>query len=142
MKTMQNTDLSRSACRFLFLVDKLLMSPPSSQSPLVELRTSNVCVITKDPQWEYNDLLKRHRIRFVSRDQSHRGGETQRQIQGNCCSRKTRFSWTNEWYLSSRVEAEKVFLHCLSDFESDPVIQPIPMCLMHRDIEGELERAI
>ena len=111
VKTMQNTDSSGSASGFpLFMLDELLTSPPSSQSPLVDLRTSSMCLITKDPQREYNDLLKRHGISFISRDQSVRDGETQRQIQGNCCSRKTRcFSWTNGWYLSSRVEAEKVF---------------------------------
>ena len=104
------TDSSHSACGFpLFMLDELLTSLPSSQPPLVDLRTSSMCLITKDPQREYNDL-KRHGISFISRDQSLRGGETQRQIQGNCCSRKTRcFSWTNGWYLSSRVEAEKVF---------------------------------
>lgn len=35
--------------------------------PLVDPRTSAVCLITKDPQREYKDLLEKHGIRFISR---------------------------------------------------------------------------
>lgn len=35
--------------------------------PLVDPRTESVCLITKDPQRHYKDLLERHRIRFISR---------------------------------------------------------------------------
>ncbi len=35
--------------------------------PLVDPRTSGVCLITKDPQREYKDLLEEHKIKFVSR---------------------------------------------------------------------------
>ena len=35
--------------------------------PIVDPRTSPVCLITKDPQREYKDLLEEKKIRFVSR---------------------------------------------------------------------------
>jgi len=34
---------------------------------LVDPRTSSVCLITKDPQREYKDLLEKHGIKFISR---------------------------------------------------------------------------
>ena len=37
---------------------------------------------------------------------------------------------------------KRSFLHGLSDFEYDPIRQPIPVCLTHKDLKGELERAI
>ena len=35
--------------------------------PLVDPRTSPVCLITKDPQREYKDLLEANNIKFISR---------------------------------------------------------------------------
>lgn len=35
--------------------------------PIVDPRTSSVCLITKDPQREYKDLLETQNIRFVSK---------------------------------------------------------------------------
>ena len=35
--------------------------------PVVDPRTSGVCLITKDPQREYKDLLERQGIKFISR---------------------------------------------------------------------------
>jgi len=35
--------------------------------PLVDPRTSTVCLITKDPQREYKDLLEEAGVRFVNR---------------------------------------------------------------------------
>jgi ribosome biogenesis protein UTP30 len=35
--------------------------------PLVDPRTSSICLITKDPQREYKDLLEKHNIKFISR---------------------------------------------------------------------------
>ncbi|KAH9922949.1 ribosomal protein L1p/L10e family-domain-containing protein [Fomitopsis serialis] len=35
--------------------------------PIVDPRVSSVCLITKDPQREYKDLLESHGIRFISR---------------------------------------------------------------------------
>jgi len=35
--------------------------------PLVDPRTTSVCLITKDPQRQYKDLLETHNIKFISR---------------------------------------------------------------------------
>jgi ribosome biogenesis protein UTP30 len=35
--------------------------------PLVDPRTSGICLIVKDPQREYKDLLESHGIKFISR---------------------------------------------------------------------------
>lgn len=35
--------------------------------PLIDPRTSSVCLITKDPQREYKDLLETKNIKFISR---------------------------------------------------------------------------
>lgn len=35
--------------------------------PIVDPRTTGVCLIVKDPQREYKDLLEEHKIKFVSR---------------------------------------------------------------------------
>lgn len=35
--------------------------------PLFDPRTSPVCLITKDPQREYKDLLESHGVKFISR---------------------------------------------------------------------------
>ena len=37
------------------------------EHPLVDPRTISVCLITKDPQREYKDLLEYHNIKFISR---------------------------------------------------------------------------
>lgn len=42
-----------------------LLSP--LKHTLVDPRTSSVCLITKDPQREYKDLLEQHNIKFISR---------------------------------------------------------------------------
>jgi ribosome biogenesis protein UTP30 len=34
---------------------------------LVDPRQANVCLISKDPQREYKDLLEQHKIKFISR---------------------------------------------------------------------------
>ena len=35
--------------------------------PLIDPRTSPICLLTKDPQREYKDLLEKHNIKFISR---------------------------------------------------------------------------
>lgn len=37
------------------------------EHPLVDPRTTSVCLITKDPQREYKDLLESNNIKFISR---------------------------------------------------------------------------
>jgi ribosome biogenesis protein UTP30 len=35
--------------------------------PLIDPRTTPICLITKDPQREYKDLLEKHNIKFISK---------------------------------------------------------------------------
>ena len=49
----------------IYLIDNLCTSPLAH--PIVDPRTSPVCLITKDPQREYKDLLEANNIRFISR---------------------------------------------------------------------------
>lgn len=45
-----------------------LTPPPSPiKHPLVDPRTTGVCLITKDPQREYKDLLEAKGVKFVSK---------------------------------------------------------------------------
>jgi ribosome biogenesis protein UTP30 len=57
------------SCPILFVDGKIhliiLCSPV--QHPLVDPRTTGVCLICKDPQREYKDLLDSHGIKFISR---------------------------------------------------------------------------
>jgi len=39
----------------------------ADEHALVDPRVSPVCLITKDPQREYKDLLESHKIKFISR---------------------------------------------------------------------------
>lgn len=41
--------------------------PSPIAHPLVDPRSSAVCLIVKDPQREYKDLLETHGIKFISR---------------------------------------------------------------------------
>jgi len=51
----------------LFTVVCWLRACSPIQFPLVDPRTSSVCLITKDPQREYKDLLQSHNIKFINR---------------------------------------------------------------------------
>ena len=51
----------------LVLIIKLTISQSPIVHPLVDPRTESVCLITKDPQREYKDLLETHGIKFISR---------------------------------------------------------------------------
>lgn len=35
--------------------------------PIIDPRTTPICLFTKDPQREYKDLLEEHKIKFISR---------------------------------------------------------------------------
>ena len=51
------------------LVFNFLILPSSSPiiHPLVDPRTTPICLITKDPQRQYKDLLESNEIKFISR---------------------------------------------------------------------------
>ncbi|THH17274.1 hypothetical protein EW146_g3505 [Bondarzewia mesenterica] len=92
--------------------------------PLVDPRTSSVCLITKDPQREYKDLLESHGIRFINR------------VVG-ITKLKGKFK---------PFEARRLLLQengmFLADERVIPLLPPIPVCLTRKDLKGELERAI
>ncbi|OBZ71449.1 putative ribosome biogenesis protein C8F11.04 [Grifola frondosa] len=96
-----------------------------------------VCLITKDPQREYKDLLESHNIKFISR------------VVG-IAKLKGKFK---------PFEARRILLKenglFLADERVIPLLpgllgkkffeakkQPIPVCLTRKDLKGELERAI
>jgi ribosome biogenesis protein UTP30 len=41
--------------------------PSPLKHPLIDPRVTPICLITKDPQREYKDLLESHKIKFISR---------------------------------------------------------------------------
>lgn len=55
-------------CAIVFILFSIADPRDSAlKHPLVDPRTTNVCLITKDPQREYKDLLTTHNIKFISR---------------------------------------------------------------------------
>lgn len=53
------TDLSLLACA--------LSLSSNLPNPLIDPRTTSICLLVKDPQREYKDLLETNKIKFVSR---------------------------------------------------------------------------
>lgn len=125
--------------------------------PLVDPRTSAVCLITKDPQREYKDLLEEAGVRFINRVV---GIE---KLKGKFKSFEARRALLHEnalFLADERVipllprllgkiffTAKKFvsFLSALSlMIQLDDLLyrQPIPVCLKRKDLKGELERAI
>ncbi|KAK1224127.1 proteasome-interacting protein cic1 [Marasmius sp. AFHP31] len=105
--------------------------------PIVDPRTNNVCLLTKDPQREYKDLLESHDIKFISR------------VVG-LAKLKGKFN---------AFEARRALLKenglFLADQSIIPLLpkllgakwfaakkQPIPVCMTRKDLKAELERAI
>ncbi|TCD65502.1 hypothetical protein EIP91_002550 [Steccherinum ochraceum] len=105
--------------------------------PLVDPRESNVCLITKDPQREYKDLLEKNGIKFVHRvtgisklKGKFKGFEERRMLLKE-----------NELFLADeRVIPLLPALLGSKFFKAKK--QPIPVCLTRKDLKGELERAI
>ncbi|KAF4577419.1 hypothetical protein EYR40_009224 [Pleurotus pulmonarius] len=107
------------------------------QHPIVDPRTTPICLITKDPQREYKDLLEEKGIKFISR------------VVG-ISKLKGKFK---------PYEARRMLLKengmFLADDRIIPVLpkllgakwfqakkQPIPVSLSRKDLKGELERAV
>ncbi|KAF9499076.1 ribosomal protein L1 [Pleurotus eryngii] len=105
--------------------------------PIVDPRTTPICLITKDPQREYKDLLEEKGIKFISR------------VVG-ISKLKGKFK---------PYEARRMLLKengmFLADDRIIPILpkllgskwfhakkQPIPVSLARKDLKGELERAI
>lgn len=105
--------------------------------PLVDPRTTPVCLITKDPQRQYKDLLESHEIKFISRVV---GVE---KLKGKFKPFEARRALLKEnglFLADERVIPLLPKLLGTKWFEAKK--QPIPVCLTRKDLKGELERAI
>ncbi|KAI9507787.1 ribosomal protein L1p/L10e family-domain-containing protein [Russula earlei] len=94
--------------------------------PLVDPRTSSVCLITKDPQREYKELLEAAGVRFINRIV---GIE---KLKGKFKSFEARRALLRENALF--LADERIFFSAKK--------QPIPVCLKRKNLKDELERAI
>ncbi|CCL98648.1 uncharacterized protein FIBRA_00650 [Fibroporia radiculosa] len=105
--------------------------------PLVDPRVSSVCLITKDPQREYKDLLESHQIRFISRVV----GITKLKGKFKPFEARRLLLKENDLFLADeRVVPLLPGLLGSKFFQAKK--QPIPVCLTKKDLKGELERAI
>ncbi|KIM78455.1 hypothetical protein PILCRDRAFT_824339 [Piloderma croceum F 1598] len=105
--------------------------------PLIDPRTSAVCLITKDPQREYKELLELNEIKFISRVI----GITKLKGKFKPFEARRMLLKENGMFLADdRVVPLLPGLLGSKWFEAKK--QPIPVCLTRDDIKGELERAI
>ncbi|TFK20411.1 ribosomal protein L1, partial [Coprinopsis marcescibilis] len=105
--------------------------------PLVDPRTTPICLITKDPQREYKDLLETQNIKFISRVV---GIE---KLKGKFKPYEARRALLKEngmFLADERVVTLLPKLLGKKWFEAKK--QPIPVCLKRKDLKAELERAI
>ncbi|KAJ7465128.1 ribosomal protein L1p/L10e family-domain-containing protein [Mycena latifolia] len=105
--------------------------------PLVDPRTSAVCLITKDPQRQYKDLLAEHNIKFISRVV---GIEKLKGKFKPFEARRMLLKENGLFLADERVVPLLPKLLGVKWFEAKK--QPIPVCLTRKDLKGELERAI
>ncbi|KAI0373789.1 ribosomal protein L1 [Pilatotrama ljubarskyi] len=105
--------------------------------PIVDPRTSPVCLITKDPQREYKDLIAERGIKFISRvvDIKHLKGKWK-----PFEARRMLLKENGLFLADERVVPLLPALLGKKFFEAKK--QPIPVCLTRKDLKGELERAI
>lgn len=105
--------------------------------PIVDPRTTSICLITKDPQREYKDLLAAQNVKFISRVV----GVTK--LKGKFKPFEARRQLMNDHGLFLADERVvplmpkllgKIFLKSKK--------QPIPVSLQKKDIKAELERAV
>ncbi|KAF9268420.1 ribosomal protein L1 [Marasmius fiardii PR-910] len=105
--------------------------------PLVDPRTNGICLLTKDPQREYKELLKSHDIKFISRVI---GLE---KLKGKFKPFEARRALLKENGLFLADQSIIPLLPKLLGvkwFEAKK--QPIPVCMTRKDLKAELERAI
>ncbi|KAF9046374.1 ribosomal protein L1p/L10e family-domain-containing protein [Panaeolus papilionaceus] len=105
--------------------------------PLVDPRTESVCLITKDPQRQYKDLLEAHSIKFISRVV---GLEKLKGKFKPYDARRALLKENGLFLADERVIPLLPKLLGSKWFEAKK--QPIPVCLTRKDLKGELERAI
>ncbi|KLO05843.1 ribosomal protein L1 [Schizopora paradoxa] len=105
--------------------------------PVVDPRSTPVCLITKDPQREYKDLLASNNVKFISRVVGVA------KLKGKFKPFEARRMLLKENGLFLADERVVPLLPGLLGkifFEAKK--QPIPVCLTRKDLKGELERAI
>ncbi|KAJ7778407.1 ribosomal protein L1p/L10e family-domain-containing protein [Mycena metata] len=105
--------------------------------PLVDPRTSAICLITKDPQRQYKDLLAEHGVKFISRVV---GIEKLKGKFKPYEARRMLLKENGMFLADERVVPLLPKLLGTKWFEAKK--QPIPVCLTRKDLKGELERAI
>ncbi|KAG9118437.1 hypothetical protein FRC07_007056 [Ceratobasidium sp. 392] len=105
--------------------------------PIVDPRTSPICLITKDPQREYKDLLAAQNIKFVSRVV----GVTKLKGKFKPFEARRQLLKDHGLFLADdRVVPLLPKLLGKMFFEAKK--QPIPVNLQRKDLKAELERAV
>ncbi|KAK2465308.1 hypothetical protein APHAL10511_002662 [Amanita phalloides] len=105
--------------------------------PIVDPRTTAVCLITKDPQREYKDLLETHKIKFISRVI----GLTKLKGKfGPFEARRALLKTYGLFLADDRIIPTLPKLLGSKWFEAKK--QPIPVNLTKKGLKKELERAI
>ncbi|KAG8696729.1 hypothetical protein FRC09_008298 [Ceratobasidium sp. 395] len=105
--------------------------------PIVDPRTSPICLITKDPQREYKDLLTAQNIKFVSRVV----GVTK--LKGKFKPFEVRRQLLKDHGLFLADERVVPLLpKLLGKIFFNAKKQPIPVNLQKKDLKAELERAV
>ncbi|KAL0954745.1 hypothetical protein HGRIS_003697 [Hohenbuehelia grisea] len=105
--------------------------------PLVDPRTSSICLITKDPQREYKDLLEAKGIKFISRVV---GLEKLKGKFKPFEARRMLLKENGLFLADERIVTMLPKLLGSKFFQAKK--QPIPVCLTRKDLKGELERAV
>ncbi|KAF5382679.1 hypothetical protein D9615_003055 [Tricholomella constricta] len=105
--------------------------------PLIDPRTTPICLITKDPQREYKDLLETHKIKFISRVV---GIEKLKGKFKPFEARRMLLKENGLFLADERIVPLLPKLLGVKWFEAKK--QPIPVCLKRKDLKGELERAV
>ncbi|KAG5634378.1 hypothetical protein H0H81_002171 [Sphagnurus paluster] len=105
--------------------------------PLIDPRTTPICLITKDPQREYKDLLEAHKIKFISRVV---GVEKLKGKFKPFEARRMLLKENGLFLADERIIPLLPKLLGVKWFEAKK--QPIPVCLKRKDLKGELERAV
>ena len=123
--------------------------------PLIDPRTTPICLITKDPQREYKDLLESHGIRFISRVV---GIEKLKGKFKPFEARRMLLKENGMFLADDRVipllpkllgkaffNAKKFVcpsIRVTPSLTSNRSRQPVPVRLKRKDLKGELERAV
>ncbi|KAL1692024.1 ribosomal protein L1p/L10e family-domain-containing protein [Schizophyllum commune] len=105
--------------------------------PIIDPRVSSICLLTKDPQRQYKDLLETHKIRFISRVV---GVEKLKGKFKPFEARRGLLKDHDMFLADERIIPLLPKLLGTKWFKAKK--QPIPVCLTRKDLKGELERAV